>query len=137
MANNPEAQAKKIVEFIPVSSLKHIEGFSEKRVLWLKDKILREGIWCVPLKIDTQHHLVMDGQHRMEVATLLGLSVVPCICYQYDEVEVWSLRGSYTVTADEIIERSLTGNIYPYKTAKHRFPFGEEILCHIPIDQLR
>jgi len=137
MANDSDTQEEKLVELISVASLKHIEGFSEKRVLWLKDKILREGIWSVPIKIDAQHHLVMDGQHRMEVASLLGLSVVPCICYQYDEVEVWSLRSSYAVTADEIIKRSLTGNIYPYKTAKHRFPFGEEILCHIPIDKLR
>lgn len=137
MANDSDTQVEKFVELISVSSLKHIEGFSEKRVLWLRDKILGEGIWSVPIKIDAQHHLVMDGQHRMEVASLLGLSVVPCICYQYDEVEVWSLRSSYTVTSDEIIKRSLTGNIYPYKTAKHRFPFGEEILCHIPIDKLR
>ena len=32
------------IVMVNVSDLKHIEGFSLKRVLWLKNKILEEGL---------------------------------------------------------------------------------------------
>ena len=79
----------------------------------------------------------MDGQHRMEVAKNLGLNVVPCLLYDYKDVEVWSLRENYEVTQKLIVERALAENIFPYKTAKHRFPYGANAVCKIPLDELR
>tara|TARA_Y100001960_G_C14153680_1_gene577320 strand:- start:1 stop:393 length:393 start_codon:yes stop_codon:yes gene_type:complete len=125
------------IQMIEVGLLRHIEDYSRKRVKWLKEKILSEGIWTVPVKIDSKHHLVMDGQHRMEVALSLKLKYVPCFLYDYDDVEVWSLRKNYNVTQKIIIDRALADNIYPYKTAKHRFPWGNDELCSIPIEELR
>src|SRR5690606_24861175 len=83
------------VELVDVSALKHIEGFSKKRVEWLREKILREGAWVKPLALDDAHHLVLDGQHRMEVARALGLRRVPAVRYRYEDVKVWSLRPKY------------------------------------------
>ena len=65
------------IEMVEVDSLKHIEGFSKKRVQWLKDKIVTEGIWNKPVALDTEHYLVLDGQHRLEVARALGLRRIP------------------------------------------------------------
>jgi hypothetical protein len=111
------------IELVDVTTLRHIEGHSRRRVLWLARKIEVEGIWTKPVVLDSEHHLVMDGQHRMEVARLLGLAVIPAVRFAYSDVEVWSLRPEkYTVSAAEIISRALSGDIYPYKTAKHRFP---------------
>src|SRR6185437_9670641 len=122
------------VELIDVSTLRHIEGFSARRVTWLAKKISLEGVWKVPLVLDRRNHLVMDGQHRMEVARRLGLSLVPALLYGYDEVEVWSLRpGHYTVSPAEIVTRTLSGDIYPNKTAKHRFPCGTLPELSIPL----
>jgi hypothetical protein len=87
--------------------------------------------------LERKYHLAMDGQHRMEVAKRLGLAVVPALLYRYDEVEVWSLRPDhYTVSGEEIIARALAGDIYPYKTAKHRFPCGILPALEIPLAQL-
>jgi hypothetical protein len=125
------------IEYIDVSTLRHIEGFSARRVTWLADKITREGFWRVPLVLERKYHLAMDGQHRMEVAKRLGLAVVPALLYRYDEVEVWSLRPDhYTVSGAEIIARALAGDIYPYKTAKHRFPCGDLPTLAIPLAHL-
>ncbi len=125
------------VQLVEVASLCHIEGFSRRRVKWLAEKILREGIWTKPLGVERDHHLVMDGQHRMEAAIKLGLAVVPALLFSYDEVEVWSLRpGKYEVSGDLVIRRSLSGDIYPYKTAKHRFPVEWPDL-NIPLADLR
>ena len=62
---------------------------------------------------------------------------VPCKMFEYDDVEVWSLRPTtHEVTVSSIIERSLSGDIYPYKTAKHRFPEELDELS-IALDELR
>tara|TARA_B100001059_G_C17809085_1_gene571098 strand:+ start:889 stop:1296 length:408 start_codon:yes stop_codon:yes gene_type:complete len=125
------------IVLISVDKLKHIEGFGKKRIIWLKNKILEEGVWTVPLKISDEHFLVMDGNHRMEAAKILELKYVPCLVYSYDEVKVWSLRKNQIVTSDLIIKNSLSGSIYPYKTAKHEFPDGGDIVCNYSLDLLR
>lgn len=110
------------VKLIAVDSLLHIEGFSPKRVDWLTAKIRGEGRWTKPLALDADTHLVMDGQHRMEVARRLGLDVVPAALYRYSEVEIWSLRANHEFTWETVVSRGTAGNIYPYKTIKHAFP---------------
>ena len=110
------------VELVPVLSLRHIEGFSPKRVEWLRSKILKEGIWTKPLALDKDEGLVLDGQHRMEVAISLDLTVVPAVKYDDAEVDVWSLRPKYSFDWKKVVENSLLGDIYPFKTVKHRFP---------------
>jgi len=125
------------IRLIKTTDLKHIEDYGKKRVIWLRDKIIEEGVWKVPLKVEKELNLVMDGQHRMEVAKELGLSVVPCLIYSYEEVEVWSLRKNYEVNADLIVERVISNNIYPYKTAKHAFPEGSDLECEFTLDELR
>jgi len=124
------------VVLININELHHIENFSEKRVNWLSKKILNEKIWKVPLKVEKKYKLVMDGQHRMEVAKLIGLSRVPCILYSYDEVLVWSLRKGYKVSGNDIIENYKKNYIYPYKTAKHKFPYGEDVIIKYNIEDL-
>lgn len=124
------------IQMIDPKRLRHIEGHSKRRAVWLQKKILDEGIWTKPLAIERTHKLVLDGQHRMEVALALGLRKVPCVMYDYDDVEVWSLRDNHEVTAELVIQKSLSGDIYPYKTAKHRFP--EELpAIEIPLEKLR
>ena len=125
------------IKLIQTSQLKHIEDYGRKRVAWLKNKILQENLWTVPLKIEKDLHLVMDGQHRMEVAKEIGLLVVPCLIYSYEEVEVWSLRKNYEVNSKLIIQRVLDEDIYPYKTAKHKFPDGSDILCRYKLTELK
>ncbi|MGC6522569.1 MAG: hypothetical protein ACON33_07370 [Candidatus Micropelagos thuwalensis] len=104
-----------------VSKLKHIEGFSPKRVKWLRDKILREQVWSVPLALDDKHGLVLDGQHRMEVALDLNLLRVPAIQFDYSSVPLRSLREKYNFDWKDVVENVLSNNLYPYKTVKHDF----------------
>lgn len=106
------------------AQLKHIEKFSARRVTWLCDKISKEGVWIKPLALDSQHNLVLDGQHRMEVALCLGLTKVPVVIFNYPDVPLRSLREKYQFDWQEVTRRALTGDIYPYKTVKHDFMEG-------------
>jgi hypothetical protein len=109
------------VQFFPVDQLKHIEGFSQKRANWLRQKILDEGVWTKPLALDNEHGLVLDGQHRMEVALALGFTRVPVVHFNYADVALRSLRANHSFTWKDVVERALAGDIYPYKTVKHDF----------------
>lgn len=124
------------IEMVEVNSLKPIEGFSEKRVRWLQDKIVSEGIWTKPVALDNEHGLVLDGHHRVQVARALGLERIPAVKYSYAEVKVWSLRpGTYDFTWETVVERALRGQTYPYKTVKHQFP-RRLARCNFVLDEL-
>lgn len=123
------------IELIDPTYLRHIEGFSTRRAEWLRKKIVTEGRWLTPIAIDDTHNLVLDGQHRMEVALALGLRRVPVVKYSYAEVELWSLRSEYSFTWEDVVARALSGDIYPYKTVKHRFA-GDFPACDYPLEEL-
>jgi hypothetical protein len=123
------------IAFADPAALRHIEGWSVRRVRWLRDKIVAEGHWIKPVALENRHDLVLDGQHRMEVARELGLKRIPVVRYPYSEVEVWSLRPQYTFTWEGVVERALAGDIFPYKTVKHRFPEGLPV-CDFTLEEL-
>lgn len=130
-----EKAGAKIV-LVPVKKLKHIEGFSKTRATWLRKKILKEGIWDKPVALDDKHGLVMDGQHRMEVALALGLKKIPAVKYRYADVQIWSLRPKkFQFDWKQVVKRALSGDIYPYKTVKHRFPVPLPE-CSFSLDEL-
>ena len=112
------------MKLVKVSLLKHIESFSKKRVANMKRKMLQGNVWEKAICIEEKYFLILDGQHRFEVACELGLKYIPCEFFDYDDenLKVWSLRKKCVVTKDLIAQRSLSGDIYPYKTAKHKFP---------------
>ncbi len=124
-------------KLIQTKCLRHIEDFSEKRVRNMKEKMIQKGIWEKPICIEKNHFLILDGQHRVQVAKALNLKYIPCVLFNYkdERVEVWSLRKDYFVSKEKVIERVLEENIYPYKTAKHKFPAKIQ-KCMIPLEKL-
>lgn len=117
------------------AALRHIEGWSVRRVKWLREKILAEGRWTKPLALDDTHNLVLDGQHRLEVALELGLKRIPAVRFAYAEVTVWSLRPKYSFTWEGVVGRVIAGEPYPYKTVKHRFPEALPA-CDVSLEEL-
>jgi hypothetical protein len=122
------------IKYFDTSKLKHIESFSPKKVTNLKNKILKENYWTRPICVDP-FGLVMDGQHRMEVSRELGFKKIPAIIFNYEDVQIFSLRKNYNVTIKSIKDRVKCGDIYPYKTVKHQFPV-EITSCQIPLNFL-
>ncbi|MEI8063572.1 MAG: NTP transferase domain-containing protein [Verrucomicrobiota bacterium] len=124
------------IEFMEVNTLKHIESYNEQRVQILLQKIAGEGVWTKPLYVEGEHKLVLDGQHRLQVALRLGLQRVPVQTFHYGDVAVWTLRKEERVDIHTVIQRVAAGNIYPYKTVKHKFPniISE---CNVRLDSLK
>jgi len=111
------------VELVDVDSMKTIEAFSEERVQELMQKIQKEGHWTQPVIIENKHHLVLDGQHRLEVAKRMNIKQIPAIVVNYTNVQLWTLRKEEKVSIKRVYERVLKNDIYPYKTVKHKFTF--------------
>lgn len=123
------------MKLVQIELLKHIEGFSQKRAEMITKKILKDKIWNKAICIEKNYNLVLDGQHRLEAAKKLGLKLIPCELFDYEDVEVWSLRKTHAVTRELVIERAIAGDIYPYKTAKHKFPITIEE-CRVNLEDL-
>jgi choline kinase len=111
------------IELVDPLKLKHIEGFDNQRVDTLLKKIESEGIWSAPLLVENKDFIVLDGQHRLEVAKKLGLKKVPIILSSYEDVIVWSLKKEEKVSCEIIRKRIKNNSPYPYKTVKHLFSF--------------
>jgi choline kinase len=132
---DPPVQTAGEVQMISPQDLKHIEQYNEERVQELMKKIQAEGVWTKPMYIEKNHNLVLDGQHRLQVALRLGLTQVPVQGFHYEDVSVWTLRKELHVDVPTVINKANQGYIYPYKTVKHKFPnvINE---CSIVLDNL-
>ncbi len=122
------------MKLVRIELLNPIEDFSQKRVNNMKEKMVNSCIWQSPICIEKNYYLILDGHHRYNVAKILGFKYIPCESFDYKDkdVLVWSLRDEYLVTKKLVKNRSLNGDIYPYKTAKHKFPYKIE-KCLIPL----
>lgn len=108
---------------VEVAGLKHIEEHDESRVKELAEKIMRENQWTQPIIVEKKNHMVLDGQHRLEVAKALGFTKIPAILVDYNSVRVWTLRREYPVSQKKVFAKVKSGKVYPYKTVKHKFSF--------------
>ncbi|MCR4636250.1 MAG: NTP transferase domain-containing protein [Butyrivibrio sp.] len=126
------------VELIPTDSLKHIEAFDEERVNKLQSEIETCGIWKMPLIVEKNWNLVLDGQHRLEVAKNMNLKKVPAILVDYLDVKIWSLRKEIPVSVETVRKRVIQDNdIFPFKTVKHKFQFWVPNDLEIKLEELR
>ena len=123
-----------LITFLNPYDIKETEHHLPEKLPALKEKILSEGIWRVPITVEKSSLVVMDGHHRLQTAKSLGLSLIPCIMLGYESVIVESRRPDILVTPEEIIRRGLAGDLYPAKSTRHIF--SSEYSCHVPLSEL-
>jgi hypothetical protein len=112
------------VRLVPLEWLKPHERIKERNRNKLLDMTKRWNGYTKPLIVDKRTGAILDGHHRFSIAALLELKRLPVICVDYlaDEnitVETWPGSGRDELTKDEVIEMSLSGNLFPPKTSRH------------------
>ena len=129
-------EEKRPILKVAIASLYPIEEHNGKRLSIVKHNIIKNNRWIVPIKIEQNFNLVLDGHHSLELAKRLTLEYVPVVCFDYKEINIWSLREERNIEKKEVIKKALSKNIFPYKTIKHKFPnvFCE---CKIEINKLK
>ncbi|MDA9406451.1 hypothetical protein [Bradyrhizobium sp. CCBAU 45384] len=101
----------------------------------LQAQILRAGCWTVPITAEKDALFVMDGHHRLAVAHLLQLPLVPVVLLDYTAVRVESWRPDQTITPASIFAMARSGGKFPCKTTRHIF---DQSLpnCNLPLESL-
>jgi hypothetical protein len=112
------------VRLVPLEWLKPHERIKERNRNKLLDMTKRWNGYTKPLIVDKRTGAILDGHHRFSIAALLELKRLPVICVDYlaDEnitVETWPGSERDTLSKDEVIEMSLSGNLFPPKTSRH------------------
>ena len=112
------------VRLVPLEWLKPHERIKERNRNKLLDMTKRWNGYTKPLIVDKRTGAILDGHHRFSIAALLELKRLPVICVDYlaDEnitVETWPGSERDTLSKDEVIEMSLSGELFPPKTSRH------------------
>jgi hypothetical protein len=135
------------IVFIEIEALKEHEEIRPDYLEELKNEILFDGILKMPIAVDKNTFIILDGHHRLHALKKIGCKRIPVILFDYQspEIEVLPHREGETVTKEMIIETALTGGRMPPKTSKHMIMIkGElkhisilETVINIPLEKLR
>ena len=113
------------VELVPLEVLRPHEGTLAKKVDELERMTHRWKAYVLPLVIDKNTGVILDGHHRHQVALRLSLMCLPCVLVDYTgddtiELDVWPNCGRDSISKKEVIDAGLLGNLLPPKTSRHR-----------------
>ncbi|WP_273908873.1 transcriptional regulator [Pseudomonas fontis] len=111
------------IELTAIDQLQASEEIDEKHARQLARNISAQQAWRIPLPIECGTGLIMDGNHRLFAARLLGLSHLPCVLLSYDDPRVSVQHWHNGLAFDPGLLQGMlgTGRLLPYKTTRHAF----------------
>lgn len=114
----PESQ---MLHLVLVDELHASEKINISRARSLKQKIADEDRWTMPILVEKQHYVVMDGHHRLWAARELGLACIPCLMLGYDDpnLELTRWADGQAFPPNRVIEAGLSGELLDFKTTRH------------------
>jgi hypothetical protein len=109
------------VLLLPPSLIRPHEKHDEALALALAAKIAREAVWTVPLVVEAQDFVLLDGHLRLRAAQLLDLASVPVVVMAYDDPRItlvpWRVKETWSREA--VVEHARAGRLLPPKTTRH------------------
>lgn len=139
-----------------IDQLRLFERYDEDKVRRLQRKIASEGCFLNPISV-VREKVVVDGVNRLEALRRLGAKHVPCVIYDYDEIDLvgnvhYILDGKVTRLSefarergerrefrrrspDDILRAAETGELIPNGETFHRVP-QSVVRLRIPLASL-
>ena len=110
---------------MPMEILRPHELTRPKKVDELEKMTNRWNAYVLPLVVDMNTGVILDGHHRHQVALRLGLQCLPCVQVDYlgdetVELDVWPNCGRGSITKEEVVQAGLQGDLFHPKTSRHR-----------------
>ena len=135
------------VVFFEIEELREHEEIRPDYLEALKNEILLDGMLKMPICIDKDTCIILDGHHRLQALKRLGCKKIPVVAvdYQSPEIKVIPWREGETMTKEKIIDMALSGQRMPSKTSKHMIIVdGEwthisaiERIINVPLEKLK
>ena len=135
------------IVFIRIEELREHEEIRPDYLEDLKNEILSDGILKMPIAVDRDTYVILDGHHRLHALKRIGCKRIPVVLvdYQSPSIQVLGWREGEWVTKERILETALSGGRMPSKTSKHMiFLNGElkhisaiETVINIPLEELK
>ena len=113
------------VELVPMEILRPHERTIDKKVDELEKMTHRWKAYVLPLVVDSNTGVILDGHHRHQVALRLNLNCLPCVLVDYlgdnsVELDVWPNCGRDSISKNEVIQAGFDGELLPPKPSRHR-----------------
>ena len=110
---------------MPIEILRPHEQTISKKVDELEKMTNRWKAYVLPLVVDKNTGVILDGHHRHQVSIRLNLQCLPCVLVDYFgdetvELDVWPNCGRDSLTKGEVVEAGLNGALFSPKTSRHR-----------------
>jgi hypothetical protein len=123
-ARAPEAPRLRVsLEILDVHDLRPHERTREDLLEPLRAEIERDGELKLPVLVEREHHVILDGHHRYEALRRLGCRRIPAYVVDYASEEIglttWPGAVVATVTKGEVVARGVQGRRFPPKTTRH------------------
>jgi len=135
------------IVFFKIEELKEHEEIRPDYLEELKNEILSDGILKMPIAVDKNTGIILDGHHRLHALKRIGCTKIPVVLvdYQSSNIKVVGWREGESITKEIIIDTALAGRRMPSKTSKHMVILdGEwkhisaiEMFINIPLEELK
>jgi DNA-binding transcriptional ArsR family regulator len=135
------------ISFVKLEELREHEDVDLKHLKRLKEEIVSNNILKMPIVIDKNTKVILDGEHRFNILKELDYKKIPVIFVDYNspEIQVKTWRDNRKLTKEKIIEAGLTGKKFPPKTSKHMIKIGNKLKhisfiekkINIPLEKLK
>ena len=143
----PSQQAFDDICFIELEALKEHEEIRPDYLEQLKNEILSDGILKMPIAVDKNTYIILDGHHLLHALKKIGCKRIPVILFDYQspEIEVIPWREDENITKEMIVQTALAGRRMPPKTSRHMILIKGELKhisilekdINIPLDKLK
>jgi len=122
----------------PIGNLKSTEHIDHQAAHCLADTIRLVGFWTAPVPVESLNGYVMDGNHRLQAARILGLERIPVVKLDYQDARVSVSRwlDGTPFCLNELVGVLASNKLLPYKTTKHTFT-PELPAIKVPLGSLR
>lgn len=135
-----------MIEIIDINHLKPLEMVFPRHLNNLSIMLSDSKIVESPIIADRETGIVLDGSHRYIFFLKEGYKTVPVryVDYKNENIRVGSrlihrflVDGDLSISKTEVIERGLSGKLFPPRTTRHFFPFRKNEFANLPLESLK
>jgi S-sulfo-L-cysteine synthase (O-acetyl-L-serine-dependent) len=107
-------------ELVELQKLRSHERINKEYYIKLLEEIKQNRV-VKPIIVDSKSYVILDGHHRAAILKALGYSTIPAflIDYMSKKIKVYPGRDNYPVDKKLVVEKGLSGKLFPPKTTRH------------------